>query len=118
MTKLGALCAGTCACIVVGCATPSGPSRCSSAGHAHATSDRSPTGGDAYHGLIQYRAKDAKPAIMEPTLIAAKDALFVGGTKVIGVYVNGVARAYPLFMLSNHQVVNDVVGGIPLSATW
>ena len=35
--------------------------------------DRSPTGGEAYHGLIQYRAKDAKQAILEPTLLSASE---------------------------------------------
>ena len=79
---------------------------------------RTATGGEAYHGLIQYRAKDAKEAILEPTLHPANEIKLAGGTKVIGVFVNGVAVAYPLFVLSNHQVVNDEVGGTPISASW
>lgn len=79
---------------------------------------RTPTGSEAYHGLIQYRAKDAKQAIVDPALISAGEALLASGTKVIGVFVNGEARAYPLFILNNHQIVNDVVGGTPLSASW
>ena len=82
------------------------------------TSERTPSGGEPYHGLIQYRAKDAKPAIMEPTFVPAKEALLAAGTKVTGVFVNGEARAYPLFIMSNHQIVNDFVGGIPISASW
>ncbi len=78
----------------------------------------SPTGGELYGGLIQYRGKDAKPAIFDPVLLEADDAVIAGGTKVIGVYIGGEARAYPLFMLNNHQVVNDKVAGIPLSASW
>ena len=77
-----------------------------------------PTGSKAYHGLIQYRAKDAKEAIVEPTLLPATKAMIAAGTKVIGVFVNGEARAYPLFILNNHQIVNDTVGGIPVSASW
>lgn len=79
---------------------------------------RTPTGGEAYHGLIQYRAKDAKEAILEPTLLQANEVRLAAGTKVIGVFVNGEAVAYPLFVLSNHQVVNDEVGGTPISASW
>jgi hypothetical protein len=78
----------------------------------------SPTGAELYGGLIQYRGKDAKPAIFDPVLLEADDAMIAGGTKVIGVYIGGQARAYPLFMLNNHQVVNDKVAGIPLSASW
>ena len=77
-----------------------------------------PTGSKAYHGLIQYRAKDAKEAILEPTLLQANEVRLAAGTKVIGVFVNGEAVAYPLFVLSNHQVVNDEVGGTPISASW
>ena len=76
------------------------------------------TGGEPYHGLIQYRAKDAKQAIIDPELLDASDAVIASGTKVIGVSVNGEARAYPLFILNNHQIVNDQVGGTPISASW
>ena len=77
-----------------------------------------PTGGEAYHGMIQYRAQDAKQAIVDPELVSAKAAIIAPGTKVIGVFVGGQSRAYPLYILNNHQVVNDRVGGIPLSASW
>ncbi len=103
---------------LAGCASTSAErTRDSEDGHA-AHSDRSPTGGEAYHGLIQYRAKDAKQAILDPTLLDPSDAIVAAGTKVIGVFVNGESRAYPLFILNNHQVVNDEVGGTPLSASW
>lgn len=80
--------------------------------------DRSPTGSEAYHGLIQYRAQDAKVAITEPVFIPVNKALLAAGTKVIGIFINGEARAYPLLILNNHQVVNDVIGGTPVSASW
>ncbi len=80
--------------------------------------NRTATGGEPFHGLIQYRAKDAKEAIVDPLLLDASDAIIASGTTVIGVFVNGEARAYPLFILNNHQVVNDQVGGTPLSASW
>ncbi len=76
------------------------------------------TGATPYHGLIQYRAKDAKPAIIKPDLISGAEALIAPGTKVIGVFLGGEARAYPLFILNNHQVVNDQIGDVPISASW
>ena len=97
---------------LVGCASTT------SSTDLNGSADRSPTGGEAYHGLIQYRAKDAKQAILEPTLLSANDVRLAGGTKVIGVFVGGEASAYPLFVLSNHQIVNDEVGGTPISASW
>lgn len=38
--------------------------------------------------------------------------------RVIGVIINGDARAYPIPILSVHEIVNDVVGGEPIAVTW
>ncbi|MGH2921783.1 MAG: DUF3179 domain-containing protein [Gaiellaceae bacterium] len=37
---------------------------------------------------------------------------------VIGVERSGDARAYPVQVLSYHEIVNDVVDGVPLAITW
>lgn len=37
---------------------------------------------------------------------------------VLGVLVNGEAVAYPVNQLAYHHVVNDVVGGVPIVATY
>jgi len=37
---------------------------------------------------------------------------------VIGVEINGQARAYPIRFLSLHEIVNDVIGGEPVAVTW
>ena len=60
--------------------------------------------------------------------IFANDALFVSAKDgdaewddeegVIGVFLNGTARAYPIRLLSLHEVVNDNVGGRPIAVTW
>ncbi len=99
------------AALSAGCTgrTGEGPGRAAS---------QTPSGGEAYHGLIQYRAKDGKQAIITPTLVAPEAVTLAAGTKVIGVFSGGEARAYPLFLLNNHQIVNDVVGGTPISASW
>lgn len=37
---------------------------------------------------------------------------------VIGVSINGQSRAYSVYLLNSHEVVNDTVGGIPVAITW
>ena len=37
---------------------------------------------------------------------------------VLGVEINGDARAYSVPLLSSHEIVNDVVGGEPIAVTW
>ena len=101
-----------------GCAGPAASQSDGPAGSHADHQDRTPTGGEPYHGMIQYRAKDAKVAIVKPNMLDGDKAIIAAGTAVIGVSVGGEARAYPLYILNNHQVVNDYVGGIPLSASW
>jgi len=58
--------------------------------------------------------------------IFASDDLFIGAEsnewgddeKIIGVEINGDARAYPIRLLSLHEIVNDVVGEKPVAVTW
>jgi hypothetical protein len=38
--------------------------------------------------------------------------------RVIGVSVNGAARAYPILILNCHEVVNDTLGGVPIVVTY
>ena len=37
---------------------------------------------------------------------------------VIGLVINGDAWAYPLRILIWHEIVNDVVGGVPVAITY
>ena len=68
---------------------------------------------------------DAIPAVLPedvPKIMvtaAAADEAGMGQTfRVIGVSINGDSRAYPIPYLSEHEIVNDVVGGQPIAATW
>jgi hypothetical protein len=54
----------------------------------------------------QFESAEAAEAFMNPD------------ERVIGVLINGDARAYPINVLSVHEVVNDVVGGEPVAVTW
>jgi|TARA_B100002003_G_C13880265_1_gene429794 hypothetical protein len=80
--------------------------------------DKTPTGAEAFHGLIDYRAQDAKKAILEPEFVPADKARLAGGTSVIGVSIDGESRAYPLYILNNHQIVNDTVGNRSIACSW
>lgn len=64
--------------------------------------------------------RDAIPSIDEPKFAAVEDAeSFMDlDEQVIGLLINGDARAYPLAILSSHEIVNDVVGGEPVAVTW
>ena len=63
--------------------------------------------------------KDGIPALTNPKYVAAEQADFMrGGEQVLGVMLNGVARAYPTRILSWHELVNDRFGGLPVLVSW
>lgn len=64
--------------------------------------------------------KDGIPSIDNPQFesIAAAQAKMAGTEPVIGLVVNGEARAYPLRILTWHEIVNDTVGGVPVAVTY
>ena len=79
---------------------------------------QSPTGGVLETDPIPYRAKGSKPALDKPEFRAADDVPLPDGLNVIGVVINGKAKAYPTMILNQHQVVNDWLGGIPIAPSW
>jgi len=63
--------------------------------------------------------EDAIPALLYPTYLTAAQAADIRpGELVIGVAINGDARAYPLATLSAHEIVDDDIGGQHLAVTW
>jgi len=53
-----------------------------------------------------------------PTFAAAKDVKIDSDDKLIVVKINGSARAYPIREMAYHHVVNDMVAGTALAATY
>jgi hypothetical protein len=53
-----------------------------------------------------------------PTFTAARDVKLDAAEKVIAVRIGGAARAYPIRSISYHHVVNDVVDGQAIVATY
>ena len=63
--------------------------------------------------------KDGIPSLTSPKYLAAEQAEFMrDNEQVIGVVLNGVARAYPTRILSWHELVNDRFGGLPVLVSW
>lgn len=62
---------------------------------------------------------DAIPAIDEPRFVPAAEADFMRDDEpVVGVVHGGVAKAYSLWHLDRHEVVNDRFGKDPVAVTW
>ena len=63
--------------------------------------------------------KDGIPSIDDPIFASVSESQFMSDSDtVIGLEINGDARAYPLFILVWHEIVNDTVGEIPVSVTY
>lgn len=63
---------------------------------------------------------DGIPPLELPDFVAAEEAAGWIGPKdrVIGVEINGDARAYPRRIIDWHEMVNDTVGGVPVSLAY
>jgi hypothetical protein len=63
--------------------------------------------------------KDGIKSVDAPEFSDIGSATWVGrDTEVLGLEIDGEARAYPVRMLEYHQIVNDVVGGVPVAITY
>ena len=63
--------------------------------------------------------KDGIPSIDNPQFITVAEQQDLAATEpVIGLSINGDARAYPLRILTWHEIVNDTVGGVPVAVTY
>jgi len=62
---------------------------------------------------------DGIPDIRDPKMIPAQEADYLGfDDRVFGLSINGDTRAYPLRIVNAHEMVNDTVGGEPISLSW
>ena len=100
---------------------------------ASATESPSPSAASPTLPTPRPRRLNAGELVLAPDVnaipaIFAQDDFFVaaaGGDleweanePVVGLVINGDARAYPVRLLSLHEIVNDVVGGEPVAVTW
>jgi len=62
---------------------------------------------------------DGIPPLDNPALVAADDAKYLlDSDLVFGVDINGDARAYPLRIMGWHEMLNDVIGGVPVALAY
>ena len=63
--------------------------------------------------------KDGIRSIDDPSFVSAAEATDMADQEfIIGVSIDGDTRAYSINVLSRHEIVNDVVGGVPIAITY
>lgn len=73
--------------------------------------------------------RDKIPSIDAPVFVGPDDSRLadywrkqglpdINKLQVIGYAHNGIARAYPVALLNRHELVNDTVGGKPVTVGW
>ena len=63
--------------------------------------------------------RDQIPSIDAPKFVAPSEAAWLKDVEpVVSLDIDGDARAYPLQILTWHEIVNDTVGGVPVSVTF
>lgn len=69
-------------------------------------------------GFQRILARGALPAISNPTFVKAEEAAIADDSWVLGVFIDGQARAYSLNVLNHIEVVNDRFGDEQVAAVW
>ena len=62
--------------------------------------------------------RDAISPIYSPKYISVGESTLADDELVMGIDINGEARAMPVGLMRFREMVNDVVGGVPILATW
>lgn len=69
-------------------------------------------------GVEQILPRGGIPAVFAPRFVPAAEARLPDDAWVLGVVVEGEAKAYSLNLLNRHEVVNDRSGGTAFAAVW
>ncbi|MFQ5653387.1 MAG: DUF3179 domain-containing (seleno)protein [Planctomycetota bacterium] len=78
--------------------------------------------------IVRGMAREGARALTSPGVLSAaevaararsrRNRTLLGPDRVIGVAIGSEARAYPIRILSWHEVVNDELGGVPIAVTY
>lgn len=70
--------------------------------------------------IIQIIPRDAIPSIDKPQFLSADEASkqYADDEQVMAVDLDGDRRVYPVRLLATREIVNDVVGGVPVAVTF
>ncbi len=66
----------------------------------------------------QLLPRDAIRPVYDPTFVTAAGVDWPDSTDVIGVEINGEAKAYPVDHLNGRELVVDELGGEPILVSW
>ncbi len=62
---------------------------------------------------------DGIPSLDYPEMIPSSEADYLSDNDLVfGISINGDARAYPLRILGWHEMMNDIVGGVPVALAY
>ncbi len=62
--------------------------------------------------------RDGIPSIDKPVFLKASQATLKNDERILGVYENGIAKAYPINILNFHEIVNDHFKDDPVVITY
>jgi hypothetical protein len=69
-------------------------------------------------GVEQILPRGKIAAVFAPQFVTADEAEIADEAWVLGVEIDGQARAYSLNLLNRHEVVNDRIGEKSFAAVW
>ncbi len=69
-------------------------------------------------GFRQLLPRDAIRPVYDPVFVSASESGWHDQALVVGLEINGDARAYPVSFLNRREIVNDHVGKTPVLVTW
>lgn len=70
---------------------------------------------DGYRQLLR---RDVIAPVYDPTFVPAAESGWADDLLVVGVVLDGDARAYPVNFLNRREMVIDRIAGIPVLVTW
>ncbi len=69
-------------------------------------------------GVEQILPRGKIAAVFDPQFVPADEAKIAKDAWVLGVVIDGQARAYSLNLLNRHEIVNDRIGDTAFAAVW
>ena len=65
-------------------------------------------------------SRDSFPVLHNPSMGTVEDGdrVLQPNEWVIGIALNGEAKAYPVDVMGIHELINDAVGGTPITVCW
>ena len=77
-----------------------------------------PTAAGLPDDFIQVIPRGRIASVDAPQFVTVAEADIPGEAWVMGVVMDGQARAYSLNLLNRHEIVNDEIGGVKFAAVW